>query len=145
MAKLKISGLDDLNAAFAKISNIPFEVTGEALKEMADIAASEIKSSGETYGVRDPESDVHILDKIKPSKPKQTNDGGRCNVNFSGTRKRNGKRVRNAEIAYVNEYGKRGQPARPFIKKAIDNNTEKITTPAEKIIGDWIENEFGKS
>ena len=142
MANLEMSGFDNLNDAFNRIADIPFEVTAEALDAMADVAVSQIKSSGESMGVRDPDSDIHILDKITTKKPVKTEGGGREAITFSGTRTRGGTKTRNAEIAFVNEYGKRGQPARPFIKNAMEHE-EEIAAPGEKIIGDWIENKFG--
>ena len=143
MANLVMSGFDELNDAFNRIGDIPFEVTAEALTEMATVAADKIKSSGEQMGVRDPESNVHILDNIKAAKPKQTQGGGRCDITFSGTRTRHNIKTRNAEIAFINEYGKRGQDARPFIKNGMKDE-ESIAAPAERIIGDWIESEFKK-
>ena len=145
MATLELTGFDDLEDAFRRISEIPFDVTAEALDAMAAVAADAIRSTGESMGVRDPESDVHILDKIKKaSKAKKTDSGGYLNISFSGSRRRGKTSTRNAEIAFVNEYGKRGQPARPFIGKAMTQYEKQITAPAEKVIGDWIEKEFNK-
>lgn len=146
MANLKFSGSDQLNEAFSKIHDMPFSVTEQALDAMAEVAASEIRSTGSYMGVRDEKSDVHILDKIVTKKAKKTEDGGRKAITFDGTRSRgrNGIKTRNAEIAFVNEYGKRGQPARPFIRTALEKNSEKISEPGEKIIGDWIEENFNK-
>ena len=144
MATLELEGFDDLQDAFRRISEIPFQVTGEALDGMAEVAAAKIKTSGESMGVRDPESDVHILDNIKRNKAKQTKSGGYETITFSGSRTRSGKATRNAEIAFINEYGKRGQRARPFIGTAMKQNEDAILAPAEKIIGDWIESEFSR-
>ena len=44
----------------------------------------------------------------------------------------------------MNEYGKKGQPARPFIGTAMSRSEDEITAPAEKVIGDWIEQEFSR-
>lgn len=142
MARLEVSGMDELIAAFNRIGSVPGEVTTRALNDMAAIAAKEIRLSGESMGVYDPESPVHILDKIKPAKAKLTADGGYQDITFSGTRPRGNKRVRNAEIAFVNEYGKRGQPARPFIGRAMNANDEKIADAGADVIGDWIEKTF---
>lgn len=144
MATLEIFGFDGLEEAYKRIANIPPAVTTAALDEMAQVAAEKIKQSGEAMGVRDPESDVHILDKIKTGKAKITADGGYEDITFSGTRRRGNTRTRNAEIAFVNEYGKRGQYARPFIGKAMNQYEKEISAPAEKIVGDWIEKEFVK-
>lgn len=144
MASLELVGFDDLDAAFNRISDIPDEVTSTALTEMAKVAAVKIRAQGESMGVRDPESTVHILDKIKPKKPKITDSGGYADITFSGTRMRGSKRVRNAEIAFVNEYGSRHQEPRPFIGTAMTRNEEQIAAPGTEIIGEWIEKEFEK-
>ena len=144
MATLELLGFEDLDDAFKRIADIPDEVTVSALDAMASVAAEKIKQSGEAMGVRDPESEVHILDKIKPTKAKISDRGGYEDITFSGTRQRGSKRQRNAEIAFINEYGKRGQPARPFIGKAMTQNEDTIAAPGEKIVGEWIEKEFQK-
>ena len=144
MATLELTGFDDLEDAFRRISEIPFDVTAEALDAMASVAADAIRSTGESMGVRDPESDVHILDRVKPRKPKKTTEGGYEMISFTGTRRRGNTTTRNEEIAFVNEYGKKGQPARPFIGTAMNRNADRIQDQAEKVIGDWIENEFNQ-
>ena len=142
MARLEFDGLDELNAAFGRIKAIPHDVTSRALASMADIAAKEIRLSGESMGVYDPESETHILDKISKSKPKMTEEGGYQDITFAGTRVRGNKRVRNAEIAFINEYGKRNQPARPFIGKAMTANDKKMADAAGDVLGDWLEKTF---
>lgn len=144
MARLEIQGMDELNAALKRIGEVPPEVKTSALGSMADIAAAAIKRSGESMGVRDPESSVHILDKISRSKAKITQAGGYQDITFSGSRTRGKTKTRNAEIAFVNEYGKRGQPARPFIGQAMTQNEEKIAAAGGDVLGDWIEHEFTK-
>lgn len=144
MATLELQGFEDLEDAFRRISEIPFEVTAEALDAMAEVAAEKIRSTGESMGVRDPESDVHILDRVKPRKPKKTEYGGYEMISFTGSRRRGNTTTRNAEIAFVNEYGKRGQPARPFIGTAMSRGADQIQDQAEKVIGNWIEKEFNQ-
>lgn len=58
-------------------------------------------------------------------KPKRAADGVSCQINFDGTHAHGNPR-RNAEVAFVNEYGARGRPARPFIRNAIENNEDAI-------------------
>ena len=147
MATLKEYGFDDLQDALNRIAYIPESVKQEALNGMADIAAAKIRAEGASMGVRDPDSSVHILDKIsKNSKAKLSDAGGYKMITFTGNRRRGDRtsETRNAEIAFVNEYGKRNQPARPFILTALNNNAEEITDPAEKAIGDWIEKEWSR-
>lgn len=142
MASLEISGLDDLTEAFGRISDIPDAVAQEALGKMAELAAVKIKAQGETMGVRDPHSDVHILDNIKPTKAKKGKDGWYEDITFAGSRTRNGIRTRNAEIAFVQEYGKRSQQARPFVGTAMEANADRITEVGWGLVGDWMETEF---
>lgn len=144
MASLKLEGFQELDIGLVRISSIPWPVKEKALNEMAEVAAEEIRSTGENMGVRDPDSDVHILDKIKPTKAKETETGGYQNITFSGTRTRGNTRTRNAEIAFVNEYGKSGQKARPFIRVAMSQNADKINDPGAEVILDWVENEWVK-
>ena len=133
-------GIRELDEMFVRIGNIPFEVTADALKAMAEVAMDKIRAQGESMGVRDPESDVHVLDKIKLSgKPRQTTIGGYQNITFGGSRIRNGKKTRNAEIAFINEYGKRGVPARSFIRTALHRDETAICAPGIKILNEWFE------
>lgn len=144
MARLDIEGMDELNAAFGRIQDVPQSVTGKALNDMAAIAAAAIRRSGESMGVRDPESSVHILDKITTTKPKFTAAGGYQDITFSGSRRRGSKSTRNAEIAFINEYGKRGQPARPFIGTAMTKNEQTIAEAGAEEVVDWFEKDFMK-
>lgn len=144
MATLEMTGFDDLADAFRRISEIPWDVTEEALDAMAGVAADKIRSTGQSMGVRDPQSNEHILDAITRKKAKKTETGGTEDITFKGSRIRHGITTRNAEIAFINEYGKRNQQARPFIGEAMNKNEKEIWSQAENVIGDWIENEFKK-
>lgn len=144
MASLEIEGFDELNAALRRIGNIPEKVKATALDKMAEVALEKIRSTGTAMGVRDPDSNVHILDKLKTSKAKVTDTGGYEDITFSGSRRRGKTTTRNAEIAFVNEYGKTGQPARPFIGQAMTRNEAEIADPGIEVLGDWIEQEFTK-
>lgn len=144
MATLELQGFESLDDAFRRISEIPEEVTASALDAMAAVAAEKIKASGEAMGVRDPDSDVHILDKIKPTKAKISERGGYEDITFSGSRLRGNKRTRNAEIAFINEYGKRNQPARPFIGTAMAKNEQTIAEAGAEEIVEWFEKDFIK-
>ena len=141
MASLEVTGFEDLQDAFRRISEIPWPVTAEALDGMAEVAMTEIRAEGERMGVRDPESDVHILDKLVRRKAKKTDSGGYEDVNFSGSRVRNDTRTRNAVIAFENEYGNRRQSARPFVGTALAREEDEIAEGGESIL-DWIEEEF---
>lgn len=139
MANFKLKGLEELDHMFGQLANIPEKVTESAVAAMAEVAEKKIKAVGERMHVRDPESSVHILDKISHTKIKKSGTGAECYVTFKGSRKRGNTKTTNAEIAFVNEFGHRGQPARPFIKTALTQYADEIAAPAERILGDWIE------
>ena len=139
MAQVILDGVNAIDQMFHDLGEIPWDVTQDALEAMTAVAQQKVRASGESMGVRDPESQVHVLDKITRTKPKQTENGGRCDVTFRGTRTRGRTRTREAEIAFITEYGKRGQPARPFIRQAAEQGADEIAAPGEKIIGDWFE------
>ena len=136
--------MDELQKAFKSIEKIPDTVKEKTLNSMAKVAAERIKQTGESMGVRDPDSSTHILDNITTAKAKLTQEGGTQDITFRGTRTRGKTKTRNAEIAFVNEYGKRGQPARPFIGTAMSKGEKEIAEAGADTLGDWIEKEFQK-
>lgn len=129
---------------FAKLGDVPWDVTQQALDRMAEAGEDAVRRTGQAMGVRDPESSVHILDKIKHTKPKKTDSGGYCEVTFSGSRRRGNTTTRNAEIAFVNEYGKEGQTARPFIRQAGEQYGDQISDQGEQVLGDWMVETFNQ-
>lgn len=142
MASLELEGFEDLATSLQRFAAIPEEELKRMVVNMAETALPKIKSKGEALGVRDPMSDVHILDKMKIGKFKKTLTGGYVDITFSGTRMRNETRTRNAEIAFVNEYGKRSQRARPFIGLALTENEDEILAQADEAFGDWADDVF---
>lgn len=142
MANVTIDGFSELDAMFKKLGDVPWNVTRDALDRMAEVGENAVRSTGRAMGIRDPESNVHILDKITHTKPKQTDGGGYAKVTFSGSRRRGNTTTRNSEIAFVNEYGKEGQPARQFIRTAGEQYGDQISEPGERILGDWMVKTF---
>ena len=134
MANFTVSGIDEVEAAFRTTAAVPDDVKSNILQRMAQVAATAQARSAVAMGVYDPESTVHIAEHIKVNEPEITDNGGSVTITFSGTRKRGNKRVRNAEIAFINEFGKRGQPARPFIKTANDKNAAKINEAGQEAL-----------
>jgi len=142
MANVTLEGFTELDRMFKKLGDVPFEVTSDALDAMAEVGEDAVRRTGRSMGVKDPESSVHILDKVTHTKPKKTDGGGYCYVTFKGRRRRGNTTTRNAEIAFINEYGKRGQAARPFIRQAGELYGEQISEPGAQIVGDWMERTF---
>ena len=67
-------------------------------------------------------------------KPKKTFDGKCVYVSFKGTA--HGNRV--AEIAFINEFGKKNQPPRPFISTANEKHAEAAVEAAAKVYDEYL-------
>lgn len=136
MASFKVSGIDELCNAMAKVQNIPNNIITDMLQAMGEVAKKAIESSAKAKGVV---GTGLTIASIKLKRPKITPTGGQTAVTFEGSRTRVNTTTRNAEIAFINEFGKRGQPARPFIKEAIDKEGDKIGDAGTEIFNKWLE------
>lgn len=148
MARVSLEGFDEINELLRRAGDIPKDVKISAVEKMTAVAQDRVRDVGLRMGVRDPESKVHILDNITHTKAKETQDGAVSDVTFKGSRVRGKKKpvkTSNAEIAFINEYGHTGQPARPFIRTAAEQYADQIAAPGEQVIGDWFERTFGNS
>ena len=117
MAELSYRGLDDLQMDLKTLANLPVSVQDEMLSVVARETAEGQRRKAIAYRVKD---SGKTIKNIKPGKIKTDNHGQRViYVTVAGTRKRgkaNVRKTRNAEIAFVNEYGKKGQKARSFVR-----------------------------
>ena len=136
MASFKVSGIDELCNAMAKVQNIPNNIITDMLQAMGEVAKKAIESYARAKGIV---GTGLTIASIKIKRPKITPTGGQTAVTFEGSRTRVNTTTRNAEIAFINEFGKRGQPARPFIKEAIDKEGDKIGDAGTEIFNKWLE------
>lgn len=109
MAVLEMNGLDDLLRDLDGATDLPLE---EMLEAGADIAIKKQRAVGEHMGVHRTGT---TLNSLKKSKAFRFKSGALIKVYFDG---KNEDGNRNAEVAFINEYGKTNQPARPFISTA---------------------------
>lgn len=137
MAKLSVNGLDDLMLSLKEIASIPDDVAADMLGAEAEIVEQYQLGSASTM-LRGPYSTGQTAASIGRTEVKKKAGGIRQMYVYP--QGKNDKGVRNAEVAYINEYGKRGQPARPFI--AVAN--EAAATPAVEAAAQ-IYDEFLKS
>lgn len=140
MANFKVHGLEQAQEELDKLSRIPDEGKKEILTAMATVAMEEQKKTGLAMGVYDRQNPgKHAIDSIGLTKPKITEDGGKISVTFKGTRtdKNHKKKVRNAEIMFINNYGKRGQEPRPFVRTANAKAEGRIQDAAQTAFDKW--------
>jgi HK97 gp10 family phage protein len=132
MAEFGVAGLDDLMLTMQQIAEIPAEVQDEILNAQADVIVEAQKSKGHSYGV---ERTGVTLNSIKKSKPKSRKGSRVVYVTPTGTNKDGN---RNAEVAFVNNYGTRSQKARPFITDANEMSEEQTTTAGAAVYDRWL-------
>lgn len=136
MASFRVNGVDDLNDTLAKVQNVPDGIKRDMLEAMGKVAKKSIASSALSKGVV--QTGLTIA-SIWIKRPRITFDGGSITISFRGSRTRANTTTSNSEIAFINEFGKKGQPARPFIKDAIDKDGDKIGEAGAEIFNKWLE------
>jgi len=132
MARLTSYGLDELELSMREIMEIPDNTIADMLNAKADVVLPAQKSKGRAYGVH--RTGVTLNSMVK-KKPRRTKNGVTIDISFKG---KNADGNRNAEVAFVNEFGKRGQAPRPFIRDANEESAEKATEAAAKVYYHWI-------
>ena len=136
MPKVTLSGLDELILDMQAIAELPDEIQDEMLNAQADIVVEAQKRAGHAMGVEDTGL---TLRSIRKGKAKRSKEGMRVlYITPTGTRKRGKSKVRNAEIAFVNEYGDRDQKARPFIRTGNESSAEQATEAAMRVYDRWL-------
>lgn len=135
MAEFKAIGLDELSLSLQEIAEIPEDIQDEMLQAQGNIVARAQRESAQRYGIQRTGT---LIRSIKPGKVKLDKHGSRVlYVTPVGSRVRGGKKTTNAEIAFLNEYGTRGQRARPFMRDANERSAEAATQAAADIYYRW--------
>ena len=136
MAELNTSGLDELLSDMGAIAEIPDAVLLEMLVAEAEIIAPAQAQEARAMGVYDTGTTAQSITYDK--KLKETKDGKAIYVYPQGTR-RDGNSRRVAEVAFVNEFGKRGQPGRPALKTANERKEQEAVAAGEKVYHAYLD------
>lgn len=140
-----VSGMKELEDAFLRVGYVPDDVKVEVVTAMANVALEAQKSSIRQFGIYDAENTgEHAVDRVSLSKAKVTESGVEIFVTFKGTRedKSHKKKTRNAEIIFVNEYGKRGVPARPAVRLANATCKDEAIAAGQEVFEKWLEKTY---
>lgn len=140
MARLSVNDLDGLMLSFKEMSEMTRDVIEDILDAQAEIVVEEQRKTARSMGVYDEDGrDVsqHVADSITAGRVNPVSGGYAKYVYPRGSRirmagKGGTKTIRNAEIAFLNEYGTRKQPARPFIRTANEACASRTAEAAEK-------------
>jgi hypothetical protein len=153
VANFYVDGIEDLMNSFENIALMPDKVIDDVLNAQADVVVEKKKHTAKTM-LKGPYSRGMIANSIKKGKVKRGRSSASITIDFVGMandkyhrvgttkRKRRGKRTREddmriASIAFINEYGKTNQPARPFIRTAIELSEKEALKASEKILDDF--------
>lgn len=140
MANMEVNGLDGLLDDLEALAGLPDSVGADVLNAEADVIVS---AQREEIGRRwsGPYSQGISAQAVKKGPVKQKGVGKAIHIYPQGTRKRGGKSVRNAEIAFINEYGApgRGIAARPAIAAANAKAEEAAVEAGAKVFDAYLD------
>jgi HK97 gp10 family phage protein len=140
MPSYRVDGLEELGGLFDNLANIPDSVLEEMLSAEADIVVDAQQRTAQSV-LHGPYSSGNLAGSIRKSRVKKSKNGMGIYVVFKGGRTRANTTTRNAEIAFLNEFGKRGQPVRPFIKRANEECADRAVNSAANVYDKWLENQ----
>lgn len=129
------------------IDEIPVDVIDGMLEAEADIIEPAIINNAETMlkGAFSTGGTARAVFRKAPHNYTAARGNGQRQITltFRGVRrdKYHPNGARNAEIAFANEFGARGIPARPFIQRAIDEKGEAAFNDAERVFDEWLKKE----
>lgn len=135
MAELSTSGLEELLSDMEAIAEIPDATILEMLTAEAEVIAPAQAAEARAMGVVDTGITARSITFDK--KLKKTKDGKAIYVYPQGSRSDGGRR-RVAEVAFINEFGKEGQPARPFINTANARKGDEALQAAAQVYDNFL-------
>mgnify|MGYP006886751211 FL=1 len=140
MARVEFSGIDELSLSLKEVAELPDEVIDAMLDARADVIVEAQRESAKRMLVG-PYAKGDTAKSIEKGKPK-LRDGHRIlYVTPTGSRKHSdgAKPTRNAEIAFVNEYGTRDIPARSFIRTANETCADAAVAAEFEVYSRFLE------
>lgn len=140
MASFEVEGLFDFNDLL-NAGSIPNDVMNKMLHAAADVAVEAQKKTA-TSMLDKGYSTGQLAKSIGKGRIKRTKDGKSISIVFKGSRKRGRRKIHttsNSEIAFLNEFGARGKPGRPFIQTANAQCEEAAVEAAAKVYDKWLD------
>lgn len=133
---ISMNGFDELVLSFEELADMPQGVVDDMLIAGAEVVERVTKETGEAYGVHRTGT---TLETIGHDAPKASTDGRAIYIYPRGiTRNGPNKTKRNAEVAYVNEYGKKGQLPRPFMRDGAEKAADEATEREEQVYDNYL-------
>lgn len=136
-----VRGLYDVEEDFKRLASVPDGVYDEMLDAAAEVMVKETSKQASTMLVG-PYYTGDLANHIQRGKMRKSAKSGRyTDILFYGKvyDKHHPNGERRATIAYINEYGKRKQPARPFISVAIDQGSVPAVDAAAEVYYNYLD------
>ena len=134
-----VHGLDSFLSAAIKAGEIPKKVLKEAVKAKTEVHRKQQQLNAQRM-LQGPYYTGTTARKVSKKNAVANKKSARMDISFKNTRyskpgfPRPAKGNRNAEIAFVNEYGTNKQAARPFISDAILQSATKGNNEASYVL-----------
>ena len=129
MAKVTVEGLSEIGMSFEQLAEMPESVIDNMLKAQADIFAKQIRANAISM-LMGPYWEGAVSASVTIKAPRNIKGQRTVDITFEGTQHGN----KLTEIAFVNEYGKSGQAARPFVRSAIETKKEAANEEAAAVL-----------
>ena len=135
MAQFSVNGLDDLMEDLLAIEELPDETAEKMLTAEAEVVEEAQVSTGMNMGVY---RTGETLRSITHGKMKRGKDGDRSMYVYPQGTNENGDR--NAEVAFINEYGApaRGIEPRPFIRTANESAADTAVNAVADVYDEFL-------
>lgn len=145
MAKVEFKGIDEVVTSLTELSEMPDEVIDAMLNARADVVVeaqrAEARKLGKEYRNRKQRKDYSkglTARSIQKGKVK-VKDGQRVLfITPIGSRKRGKTVTRNAEIAFLDEFGTRTIQARNFLRKANEKCADAATAAEFEVYSQYL-------
>ncbi len=130
----QFDGLEGLMIAMRNAGDIPAEVQKRMVAAQAEVTEKALVFTAGTM-LKGEYFEGEVARSVKAGRPRMNRGTATVKIEFKGLIHGN----RAAEVAFVNEYGKRKQHARPFIKKAIRESQTPGANEAHKVLDEFLE------
>lgn len=133
MARIEFGDIKALMDDLQQLGEETEEMALEIVTEQQDILYEAQQKTAESM-LQGPYYAGGVEKGMTKKTPFSTGNGAEAHITFEGMQ--HGSRI--GEIAFINEYGKTNQPARPFIQMAIEQEDGNLGKAADKIMDKYL-------
>lgn len=133
MARIEFGDIEALMDDLRQLGEDTEEMALEIVTEQQDILYEAQQKTTESM-LQGPYYAGGVEKGMTKKTPFSTGNGAEAHITFEGMQ--HGSRI--GEIAFINEYGKTNQPARPFIQMAIEQEDGNLGKAADKIMDKYL-------